>query len=101
MKPDGIEQEIWDAANEADRECQRDSCKNNACNGFLCANAIRSAILQARSQAYAECAKIVEARVELFTSYGSGLTGRNALKEAANSIRAQAIRQHSQKGEDK
>jgi len=57
-------------------------------------------LLQARSQAYAECAKIVEARVKLFTSYGSGLTGRNALKEAANSIRSQATRQHSQKGED-
>lgn len=40
-----------------------------------------------------EFAQIVEWRVNLFPEDGTGLTARNALKEAANSIRAAAIRQ--------
>ena len=91
-KPDWCSQDVWDDASDAtwwvdDPESVRAA---HECAAKM--------ILQARYQAFEESAKIAEARIELFTSYGSGLTGRNALKEAANSIRSQAIRQHSQKG---
>ena len=46
----------------------------------------RLAMMAAKAEERQECAQIVEARIELFTRYGSGLTGRNALKEASNSI---------------
>lgn len=52
------------------------------------ARAIMAAKEEARNDALDEAAQVCRARVSLFTSYGSGLAGRNALKEAASSILA-------------
>lgn len=92
--PDGISAEIWDAANEADRACQQESCKDIGCNGFLCANALRAAILKAREDAFEEAAQIVDP-IETDERMSDHEKHAHDLRD----VLSQAIRQHSQKGE--
>lgn len=88
-KPDGISAEAWNAANEADQKCQKESCKDIGCNGFLCANALRAAILKAREEAVNEAADLVEWRFK----------NRMWRERDGIAVRELAIRLHSQKGE--
>lgn len=59
-KPEGIDPEAWARANEADAECQRNSCKEDACNGFLCVRALRIAILAAVEAERETCARVAD-----------------------------------------
>jgi hypothetical protein len=95
MKPDDVPEEVWQQAlslfwENADAQA-----------------AIAYAILQARSQAYEECAKMVEEASPIrpaFVTEDEG--GIKWPHEAVQMpiynplVLAQAIRQHSQKGED-
>lgn len=84
--------ELIAAANEADQKCQKESCKDIGCNGFLCANALRAAILKAREDALEE----LPDAIDLYR-----LLKNNRLRKRADIAKAiaSAIRQHSQKGE--
>ena len=59
-KPEGILKDVWDAACEADAACQRNSCKEASCNGFLCVRALEIAAVGAVQRERAECLKIIE-----------------------------------------
>lgn len=95
MKPDDIPEEIWRIVEDMSVEGEKNPVLRRV-QEF----AARAAI-QARSQAYEECAKIAEnykhgssgfaANEPDKTVYGWGVARRSI---------AQAIRQHSQKGED-
>lgn len=59
-KPEDIPQDVWDEASKADADCQRNSCKEESCNGFLCVRALRIAILAAKAEEREACARIAE-----------------------------------------
>jgi hypothetical protein len=87
-KPNDVSQEAWDAAEPLIWEIDiNDSDLYGASvDSHSARTAIARAIMAAKEEEREECARIVEGRIELFTRDGAGLTGRNALKEAANSI---------------
>lgn len=67
-----------------------------------CLDRVNESIIQARSQAFEECAKIAEKerRTDLALQHGYKPSWYVVAQEIAADIRYQAIRQHSQKGRD-
>lgn len=92
-KPDDISQWIWDLAGELIRIAIPETAQED----------VARAILQARSQAFEESAKIADKQAETEELYMQGTDKeREEYKFAAKMFRfiAKAIRQHSQKGID-
>ncbi len=86
MKPDDIPEVIWEEALSLHRGCAMDPRRSAAIP-------IARAILQARAQAYAECAKMAE-------KFGGGGDPYSDFYDGfycASRDISQAIRQHSQK----
>jgi hypothetical protein len=56
--PEGIPLDVWLAANWVDVACQKNSCRDEGCNGFLCARAIRATYERGSKEGIEEAAKV-------------------------------------------